>query len=287
MEVEEILGISAFLITMAVLVFASMSDWRKREVPDAPWIVLGAVGLAMFVSYSVYLTGFRWEYALLAGGTVMILFDILSDRELNPFVFYSVMAVLFIVPLYGNMSEEIFRAWASVPLCYLIYVGMYLLGIIRGGADVKCLITLSIMFPFYPHFLGLPFIAMPAGPFGQIFVFSISVLFFAAIMVVPVIIYFAARNAGKGLYSKRMFSGYMMDILKAEDSDVWPAEDIIDGVLTPIKIPKEEDMAGIYERLKEAGRTEVWVTPMIPFIVLITAAAAAVALLGNPLFLIV
>ena len=283
---EELFWLAAFAVTIAVLISASVRDWKEREVSDVHWIALGAAGLVMFTAYSIYTTGFRWEFACLAAGTALILLDVLLDKEVNPLILYSAMALLFVVPLYSNMSEDIFRAWASVPLCYLIYVGMYLLGIVRGGADAKCLIVLSIMFPLYPQFLGMPLIEVPGTAFSQIFVFSISVLFVAAVMVIPVAVYFAARNIRGGNISKRMFSGYRMDISKAENSDVWPLEDVVDGVLTPIKLPKEEDVDGIYIRLKEAGHNEVWVTPMIPFIIMITAAAALLVLIGNPLFFI-
>jgi len=283
---EEMLGISAFVITMAVLTSASVSDWRRREVSDAHWMALGITGLMFFIIYSVHLTGFRWEYACLAAGTAMILLDIFWEKEFNPLVFYSVMALLFIVPLYNNMSEDVFRAWASVPLCYLIYVGMYLLSIVRGGADTKCLVVLSIMFPVYPRFLGMPLIGIPDAVIGQIFVFSISVLFIAAVAAIPVAVYFAVRSAREGGVSRRMFSGYRMPVSRAENAHVWPMEDVADGELIAIKIPEEDDIADIYLRLKEAGHETVWVTPMIPFIILIAAATAAVALIGNPLFLI-
>ena len=287
METEEIFGVLAFVVTMIILVSASIRDWKNREVPDAHWIALGVVGLVMFVSYSIHMTGFKWEYACLAAGTAMILLDIFLEREFNPLIYYFLMALLFIVPLYHNMSDAVFVAWASVPLCYLIYVGMYFIGAVKGGADTKCLITLSMMFPLYPSFFGLPAIDVPDNLFSQIFVCSISVLFLAAVLIVPLILYFAARNAKEGGLSGRMFSGYRMDISKAENSKVWPLEDVIGGEITHIKTPKDEEIAGIYTRLKAAGQDTVWVTPMIPFIILITAATAIVVLAGSPLFLIV
>ena len=287
MNPEEIFGITAVIITMIVLIPASIKDWKDREIPDGYWIVLGVVGLAMFVAYSVYLTGVRWEYACLAAGTVMILLDIFLDREFNPLIFYFIMAVLFIVPLYGNMSDDIFRAWATVPLCYIIFVGMYFLGIVRGGADTKCLIALSIMFPVYYTYFGLPVIGIPGGLISEMFVFSIMALFIAAVLVIPIILYLAVRNAMKDGVSKRMFSGYRMSISKAENANVWPLEDIVEGELKYTKIPREEDIKDIYARLREAGRESVWVTPMIPFIVLIAIAAVILFIFGNPLFLIV
>jgi len=284
-EFEELLGASAAIISIAVLISASIKDQKDREVPDTHWAILGVAGMILFFFYSVNLTGFRQEYILLAAGTVMILIDILWEKEFNPFVFYFIMAILFIVPLYGNLSEGIFRAWASIPLCYLIYVGMYVFGVIRGGADVKCLIALSITFPNYPMYFGLPIIGAGDLLFSQIFVSSISILFFAAAMSVPVALYYGLRNAKEGSFSGKMFSGYSLAISEAEKAYVWPLEDIIDGELAPIKIPDEEDIESIYSRLKEAGQERVRVTHMIPFVVPITAATIMVLLIGNPLFL--
>ena len=237
--------------------------------------------------YSIHTTGLRWEYLCLIAGTILILLDVFWDREFNPLVFYVLMALLFIIPLYSSFSEPIMKAWASIPICYIIFLGMYVLNIVRGGADVKCLIVLSIMFPIYPQFFGFPLINVPEAAMSQIFVYSISVLFLAAILAIPVIFYFMFRNIRDRNISKRMFSGHMMLISDAEGADVWPLEDIVDGELSHIKIPDEEEIDGIYTRLKEAGHEKVWVTPMIPFIVMITAAVAILTLIGNPLFLIV
>lgn len=286
MEIEEIIGLSAFLIALAVLVSASMSDWKEREVSDKHWMILGVIGLVLITSYSIYHTGFRWEYLCLAAGTAMILLDLFWDREFNPLLYYSLMALLFIVPLYLGMSEPMVKAWASIPICYVIFLGMYVLNIVRGGADVKCLIVLSIMFPIYPQFFGFPFIDVPDTIMSQVFVYSISVLFLAALMTIPVIVYFIIRNAKNTGFSKRMFTGYSMSIAEAEGSDVWPLEDVVDGELTTIKIPDEEEIGPIYERLKAAGHENVWVTPMIPFIIMITVAVIVITLVGNPLFLI-
>jgi len=77
-----------------------------------------------------------------------------------------------------------------------------------------------------------------------------------------------------------------MDVSKAERSHVWPLEDVADGDLVRIRIPDDDEIEGIFSRLRDAGRTTVRVTPRIPFIIPIAAAAATVILIGNPLFLI-
>jgi preflagellin peptidase FlaK len=141
------------------------------------------------------------------------------------------------------------------------------------------------MFPMYPHFFGLPLISIPPDPFPQVFVSSISILFVAALMVLPIVLFFVVKNAKSGSYSKKMFSSYRVDISKAENSDVWPLEDVVDGKVVSIRIPNAEDAADIYSRLREAGCEDVRITPMIPFVIFIAAAVAFVMLIGSLLFI--
>lgn len=285
-EFEEILGLIAFLITMAVLISAGLRDWKEREVSDEHWMIIGVFGLILLVIHSIYLTGFRWEYLCLIAGTAMILLDLFSDKEFNPLVFYLIMGILFIVPLYSNMSEDIMRAWATIPVCYAIFLGMYMFNIVRGGADAKCLIVLSMMFPMYPHFFGLPIIGVPDTVVSQVFVASISILFLAAVMTALMAVYFFAKNVKAKDYSKKMFSGYSMKLTDARSAKVWPLEDAVNGETISISIPDDSDICEIYDRLAEAGYENVRVTPMIPFIIPIAIATFVIIILGNPLFFI-
>ncbi|MDR2846311.1 MAG: hypothetical protein LBV63_03415 [Candidatus Methanoplasma sp.] len=286
MEETAYFGIAALVITILVLVSASLSDWKEREVSDVHWAVIGAVGLLMFTLYSVVEGGIRWEYLCLSAATTMVLADILWDKEWNPIIFYPVMAVLFIVPLYSNAGDPLNIAWASIPACYLVVMGMYLFGIIRGGADAKCVISLSILFPVYPSFFGFPIIPVPGDAANEIFVPAISVLFLAALFsVVALCIYFAAVNIRNGDRGRHFFSGYRLTIGDAEMSKVWPVEDAVDGIIVHSRI-SDEDLSGVYARLREANAEKVWVTPMIPFIIPLYAATVFILVIGNPLFLI-
>ena len=277
----------AMTIACAVMLSAAVNDWKKREVSNTHWLVMGTSGLVIFTAYSVIEMGFRWEFLLLALGTFMIIIDVLWDREINPFLFYFLMAVIFIVPLYGKLSDPIMAAWATIPICYIIFLGFYVLDIIRGGADIKCLITLSIMFPVYPQAFGLPLIEVPEGIASQILAFPISAFLIAGLMMIPLIFYFIARNLREdGRICRRSFHGYRMDIKKAKSSHVWPLEDVEDGKEIFIGVPQDEDMLQIYSRLENAGYEKIWVTPMIPFLIPIAIAVVFLFTIGNPLFLI-
>jgi len=286
-EAETIIGMMAAVITIAILLSASVYDWKEREVSNLHWIVIGVSGLILFTVYSILETGFRGEYLLLVTGTILILLDLFVEKEFNPLIFYFLLAVLFIVALYGNLSDPVMVAWAAIPICYMLFMGMYIFDIIRGGADAKCLIVLSIMFPLYPMMFGMPLIEISDTLMSQIFVFSITTLFIAALMMIPMMLWFFGRNAVKGDFCRKAVHGYKMKLEKARTSKVWPIEDMKDGEKISITVPEDEEVDEIYSRLEEAGYDEVWVTPMIPFLIPITAAVIFILIVGNPLFLIV
>ena len=287
MEAETIIGAIAAVITVATLLSASVCDWREREVSNLHWMIIGVSGLMLFTVYSILETGFRGEYLLLVIGTALILLDLFIEKDFNPFLFYFLLAVLFILALYGNLSDSVMAAWATIPLCYLIFMGLYIFDIIRGGADAKCLIVLSIMFPIYPLMFGMPLIEISDTLMSQIFVFSIMTLFIAALITIPMMLWFFLRSAAKGEFCRKAVHGYKMKLDKAKTSKVWPIEDIENGEKVSIAVPEDEKVDEIYSRLEEAGYDEVWVTPMIPFLIPVTAAVIFLIVVGNPLFLIV
>jgi archaeal preflagellin peptidase FlaK len=284
MHAEAIMELIAFVIMSVVMVSASASDWKKREVSDIHWLVMGSAGVMLFFISAVCWNGLKWEYICLAIGTGLILVDILWDREGSGIPFYVAIAILFALPLYFSSDDRFVISWASVVACYAIYMLMYVSGLLRGGADVKCLVSLSVMFPDYPEFLCFPVIGHPNSMMAHIFVFSISVLLFSATLSCLVCIRYAVMNARRGDICKRMFSGYRMDLKKAAESYVWPAEDVLDGKL--VSIGTRDDSRMVFDRLMAAGYDRVWVTPMVPFIVPMTIISVALVLIGNPLLII-
>lgn len=274
-----------FAVMTAVLVSASISDWRTREVSDVHWAVLGSVGIIGFTAICMLKDSARWEYFIMACVSFMILIDIVVDTDRFMLPFYIVLGVLCLVSLYYMRDSMFFAAWLSVPVSYIIYIGTYVFGLIQGGADVKCLICLALMFPIYPMLWELPLIPVKHGMLGNMFTFSISTLFFGTAIVMILGIRFLMINRRAGDKGEGMFTGYMMPLEKARISHVWPMQDVVDGQIVRGGA-QEEDLGAVYDRLEAAGAERVWITPMIPFVIPITAAAIFLALIGNPLFLI-
>lgn len=285
--IAELIVLAVIAVTLVILVSASISDWKDREVSDAHWAVLGAVGAVGFTACCIIWNGLKWEYICLLFGTLMILADILMDSDRYLVLFYILMAVLFIVPLYElhGASDPYFAAWLSIPISYIIFAGMYMFGVIQGGADTKCLICLAISFPVYPQAFSLPFLIGVGNELVvDIFTFAISALFFGAIIVMFVTVYYLITNIKRGTKGKNMAIGRRMSVSEARTSHVWPMEDIVDGKLERCNIPEEPEE--VYDRLDQAGVTEIWVTPMIPFIIPITVVVMILIFIGDPLYLI-
>lgn len=283
--VPETVSLMLFMLTIAVLGSAALSDVRSREVHDLHWAAIGLIGIAFWlISASYY--GAKWEYFAMATGSGIIMFDILWDSDRSKTVsvaIYGSISVFFLLPYIVSPSDPVVQAGMTIPVFYVLYMLMYLAGLLRGGADAKCMISLTVAFPFYPVFWNFPILGVPEGVLPQVFVFSVAVLFHALLFSLTAALYNVYRNLRDGNKGKRMFQGYMMDIDEAETSHVWPMDDA-DGEKL-FSTPISEDAAGIYSRLRNYGERKIWVTPMIPFILPIFASALFVGLAGNLLFL--
>lgn len=286
MTVPDVVPLALFAVTLAVLGSAAAGDIRTRTVSDLHWAATGLLGIMFWLVASWY-QGAKWEHVAMAVGSGVILFDILWDSERSKAVsaaIYGSVLVLFLVPYALSPSDPLVQAGIAIPAFYFIYMLMYAAGLLRGGADAKCMISLTVAFPVYPEFWHFPLIAVPEGVVPGVFVFSAAVLFHALLFSLSGAAYIFLRNLRYGNIGERALHGYLMDIDEAERSHVWPMEDT-DGE-TLFRIPIPEDPSEVYSRLRAHGEREIWVTPMIPFILPVFASVVFVGLAGNLLFLI-
>ena len=253
------------IAVMVVLVSASLHDLRSREVPDMHWMIICAIGLFMLAA-ALFDGAVTIQRIMILIGSAMIVVDILYDKErsLNTdMAFYGLLAVMFAVPMATGLSDEFVLGTLAIPICYLLFVVLFFSGVIKGGADVKCLVSLAIAFPMYPVLFGLPLIGAPEHVLSSVVSFPLAVLLYASILSMMTAIPLAVMNARRGDKKlPNMLIGYRVDAQSVDRMHVWP-----------MKGGPAED-------------GKVWVTPKIPFIVPITAAFALTIVLGNVLFLI-
>lgn len=290
------------ILAFSFFAYASASDWKTRKVRNAVWVILGIASLALF-----------WVEMLISGAPLIaqslllplafIFADVFWEKEggwrkpagLTAIVLYIVSFCWIGYVVYTvAVGETQWTAEISGPLVAFVMVIVfelfYMFDVIKGGADAKAVICLAMLFPSYPQLANsIPIILPNADWVLTLFPFALSVLFMGALAACLVPLYFFARNAKEGrLSGARSFLGFTMPIDEVEKHFVWPLEWVEGGQVrfSYRKIRDSKDTKADLVALREAGRSEIWVTYKIPFIIPLTAGMLFVIVIGNLLFLV-
>jgi len=289
------------VIAMAMLVVGSVTDWRKREAPDWCWGAIGLAGL-VFMGASIIENG-NLAYLIMVPIMGALLLDLFLDWEallgqkggFAPIAIYVVSALLLIYIAFTNKEDAFLWGLMMAPVMYAIFVLMYYLDVIKGGADAKALISLAIMFPTYPKTDGFPIISTPEGMTDLMLPFPLLVLFMAAILTLAVPIALLFLNVAHGdLKFPAMLFGYRSTVQKARETFVWPMETVEEDGSRKVRLfPRAEgddpdaELSAQLDALEASGAESIWVTPKVPFLIPITAGLAAAFVIGNVFFLLV
>ncbi len=276
------------LVALAVLLSASVSDWRRREAADIHWAVLMAMGGILF-ALRLHDAGVPVAAYLSVVSMALMAMDLLWDRDTDARIdlaLYMSIIATAVISAFSLRDTDLLWAYVSMPVMYLVMNTFYYSGVVKGGADAKAVIAIAFLYPSYPVFGDLPLIGIPGGSIPLFLVPAFAVFMLAAILSVLLVIPYTITNIVRhDTEFPLMMAGFRMDIDRAERSHVWPMEDAFGNEVTVCMSGTEDP--DVYRRLRNAGRTKVWVTPIIPFLIPITVAYAAIILLGNPLFLFI
>lgn len=263
-------------------------------MPNYYWIGLTVAGLG-FILVQLMADEKPIEYLLVFVPILAILADVYLGSEeettrakLTTFGKYALALGSTLVLAYQYGGDEYFQHLLAIPIIMLFVVVMYMLDIVRGGADAKALISLSILFPFYPAFGSLPFIHGEISAAETLLPFSFSILVNAAIIVALTPLIFLARNLSRREFAFPLgLLGYKLDTAEIANKHVWLMESIMDGKLVTHARPRrQEDQKADIELLASSGYKRVWVTPKIPFIVPMLVSLILTTVVGNVLLLI-
>ena len=294
MDSAESINALRLVLSLSILAYASFLDLRTRKVPNVYWIGLGVAGLGL-VLVQLYVDDMPIEYLLVFVPILAILADVYLGSEeettrakLTTFGKYALALGSILVLAYQYGGDEYFQHLLAIPIIMLFVVVMYMLDIVRGGADAKALISLSILFPFYPAFGPLPFIHGETSAAETLLPFSFSILVNAAIIVALTPLVFLARNLSRKEFAFPLgLLGYKLDTAEIANKHVWLMESIMDGKLvTHVRPRKQEDQKADIELLASSGYKRAWVTPKIPFIVPMLVSLILTTVVGNILLLI-
>jgi preflagellin peptidase FlaK len=280
--------------SVAVLCYASLLDWRTRRVKNIFWMFLSATAIVLLV-VRVIVDEAPAEYLLVLIPILAVLADVYGPfgesgglARLVPVLLYAVAIVTTMYLAYLWVDDRYLTHLLTAPIMMILIVLMYMLDIIRGGADAKALIALSIMFPFYPHIGSLPMIAAENSFAEILFPFAFVVLVNAAIIVAFMPVVFALRNLAAGEFAlPHAFVGYKLDAETANTKQVWLMERMEEGAHRMYTRPRrDEHLAEEIDKLVSAGHRRIWVTPKVPFIIPMAASLVFTTVVGNILVII-
>jgi len=275
-------------LAMAVMALAAVSDWRTREASDAYWYVLG-LGGALLIGLQLWSDGVGWMHLVCLVLITLVFVDLLRNRpgifedgfHPLPLVLYALTLAAFAYLSLDHFNGEHYWALVTVPLLIVFFFILYQFDVIKGGADAKALIALSLCFPIYPSLEGLPLLALNEPALLEMLPFPILVLFNGAILTLLVPIGLLILNlTRRDLRFPLMLFGLRMDVEEAKSKHVWPMEKVVDGQVRTVLFPRADD-EGDWEALRAAGMDRPWVTPKVPFLIPLTLAIPFSLLVGN------
>lgn len=193
----------------------------------------------------------------------------LKHREIESKVWQSMVAlgVLFLlIDVYSVKNPKIFISFVLIlGIAVIFSVSLHYLGLI-GGGDAKILIGLAAVFPFLPrgNFI-LPAFFLSVFTNAIFLALLIPAGFFAANL----------KHLGSVRSPKELFRLFIAR--KKDAKDVGEFEAVLNGGRFFINTKNVEFGSG--------GRSgEVWVTPAVPFVILLTAGFIISAVYGDVLF---
>jgi preflagellin peptidase FlaK len=281
-------------IAFLVLSLAAYSDWRTRMASDIYWGIMGVAGL-LFLGYQILADGADPLYLLLLFPIGWFFFDLLIERKglfeeginIVPLALYVVSGLCVAIVLVSFWGQDYLWGIMIIPIMFIVYFLLYILDIIKGGADAKALIALTLMVPAYPEVGNLPLVDIPTQVSQYIMPFSLMVLFYGALFTIAIPIYYLFFNLVRG--DRRfplMLFGIKMDLSEAKNKFVWPMEYVEGDEVKASSMPKgPESLDEHYASLESKGLTRIWVTPKIPMLIPISAGLVFAAFVGNLLFI--
>ncbi len=272
----ETIDLLRFIVALPFFAYASYSDFKERLISTWVWFFLGifAVGFAILQFPDIYSV-----IALLPSIIIFYEWFFEWDHKWVSYLFYAIAAEIF---LYSLTFITLVVPFVVMFLMILFIRGMHAGKIIRGRADARALMTIAILQPLYPHFLGFPIFIPQYVEIMQItFPFVFLVLLYSAIAALFYLLFVFFRNlARKDTGFPEMFIGYRIPIDEVDKQHVWLMERVVNGEHVLYVHPHEHKKEDL-EALKKIGRDRVWVQPKIPFIIYITAGLILAYLIGN------
>jgi len=295
-ELSEALLVTEVALLLAGLGYASFTDLKTREVPDPLWQGLGlaalglggvaiapggAVPLALWLLVGLLTLQHMFAWDVRLGDAVERYADLL---ELAFYVATIVLVALAAIH-YGLGPSAVPYAVLALLATVVFARGLFELGILFGGADAKALMVAGFLVPVLSAPLYVPNAASAA--LNAWLPFAVNLLMDAALASIAIPIALAVRNVGRREFSfPRGFTGYSLPVEELPSRFVWvrdPAVPSRDRAEEGIETSEDDQRhrASMAADLRARQIRRVWVTPQIPFVVVMAVGALLALLAGN------
>jgi archaeal preflagellin peptidase FlaK len=295
-DLETGLLLAEIALLLGGFAYATSSDLATREVPDGLWQILTAAGLvlgAVAVAPGGVIPTAIWLLVGLFALQHMFAWDSrlgeFGERHANLLEGLLYAAVLLLV-VYAvvrlGVGESAVPYAAIALLATLLFArALFEVGVLYGGADAKALMVAGVLVP--------TFAAAPISPTSAVasvtalLPFAVNLLMDAALASIVIPIALAVRNGARHEFSLRQgFTGYSLPVGELPDRFVWVRDPRVDPARKDDEAmdTSESDRrrrVEIAEELRRKGIDRVWVSPQLPFLVLLTAGALLALLAGN------
>jgi len=279
--------------------YAAWADYRDREVTDALWQVLGVAGFLigfLAVAPGGWVPSVLWAVVGIFVLQHLFPWDVRLGRSgeryadiLELVVYVAVVAVIGVALAHVGLGPQGVPVPAVAVLVTVLFArGLFEAGILFGGADAKALMIAGLLVPMFPNpLLGQP---SASAPNAAILPFGVNVLMNSALFSVVVPIAIAVRNIrAREFRGVSSFVGYSIAVDDLPRTFVWVRDPMFgDAREEERSIETSEDdrrrREAIAAELRSKGATRIWVTPQIPFLVVMAAGVVGALLAGNLLF---
>jgi preflagellin peptidase FlaK len=254
---ELLLDFVRVILCLSFLVYASVSDFRKREVSNKVWLVMAPSGFALtIVQFMLFSPDLLPLYALSFGLTTGLSVALFYGGAFGGADAKALMCLALVLPIY---PADLFRGFqsnaSSLPLGFPITVftnGVLLAAFMVVYSAVRnCFWRLRTGRSLFEGFGNEP-------TWRKVMAF---------------------------------LTGYKIKVSELEKGHMYPLEDLVtveggESKRHLLVMPKDEKTEGIMERISGAARkgrlqNEVWATPGLPLLIFITAGLIIALLFGN------
>jgi preflagellin peptidase FlaK len=254
---SELFDVARVVLCLVFFIYASWSDWKKREVTNRVWLIMAPLALALTsIQFIVYSPNLLQLFAVSFGITAALSIALFYVSAFGGADAKALMCLALALPVYPSVLSEIFSFNASfVQIIFPLTV--FTNGVLLAAFTVVYSILRNCLWKVQGGrslFVG-----------------------------------FEDESVGRKVMA--FLTGYKVKATALEKGHMYPLEDVNvkendETVRRLLILPKDEKTEEIVERVLKASKEgkitgEVWVTPGLPLLVFITMGLVVALVFGN------